>query len=263
VIDQQSDPNAPKPVTPAADPAATPAVTPAATPPAPRPVDRKTATLEQLEAAFTKVNGKDADIFTAEYDSLLAEINKTIGELGDGPVDLQRKRQLQLRADVLKLRIGVRDSLRKSEEAKRALNSEITSASAVVAEAERSRVYNLVGTLATSSVYDGKNLPVMYRVVSADTKAPLTLGYINPEQDPSLASKVGQLVGVIGEPIVDPVLKVAIIRPVRVDIVGQGSTSPALPLLQPTAVPRSEPAPSTPAPTSTTPAPVKPVEIVK
>lgn len=271
VIDQQSDPN--KPATaPAATPGPNDSSTPAATPPA-KAKDRTTATLEQIEAAFAKVNSRDADIFTAEYDSLLAEINKTIGELTDSPVDAQRKRQLQLRADVLKLRIGVRDSLKASEEAKRSLNTEITAASKVIAEAEKSRVYNLVGMLTASSIYDGKNLPVMYRVVSADAKVPTTLGYIDPAQDPTLASKVGQLVGVIGEAIVDPTLKIAVIRPVRVDLVGAGSGSPNLPLLQPTQItrpaaepakpaPAAVPAPTT-APASTEKAPPKPADIIK
>jgi hypothetical protein len=274
VIDQQSDPNKPAtaPTNPATPANPTDGSTPAATPPA-KAKDRTTASLEQIETAFAKVNSRDADIFTAEYDSLLAEINKTIGELTDSPVDAQRKRQLQLRADVLKLRIGVRDSLKASEEAKRSLNTEITAASKVIAEAEKSRVYNLVGMLTASSIYDGKNLPVMYRVVSADAKVPTTLGYIDPAQDPTLASKVGQLVGVIGEAIVDPTLKIAVIRPVRVDLVGAGSGSPNLPLLQPTQitrpaaepvkpVPAAVPAPTT-APASTEKAPPKPVDIIK
>lgn len=256
-IKQDSDPNKPA--------GAGPGDAPKTDTPKPA-VDRKTATLEQLESAFTKVNGKDADIFTAEYDSLLAEIQKTIGELGDGPIDVQRKRQLQLRADVLKLRIGVRDSLKKAEESKRSLNTEIKKASDVVAAAERSRVYNLVGTLTASSIYDGKNLPLMYRVVSADTKAPATLGYISPEKDPTLSAKVGQLVGVIGEAILDPTLKVSVIRPVRVDLIGQ-SGGEALPLLKPTEVPRSAPdakAPEAANPAAPkTPAPAKPAEIIK
>lgn len=284
-----AQPTTPPPTTPAAPaaaPGAAPGTAPGAQPapteikqdsgpaagpdettkPAAKPVDRKTATLEQLEAAFTKMNGKDVDIFTAEYDSLLAEVQKTIGELGDGPVDKGRKRQLQLRADVLKLRIGLRDSLRSAEEAKRGLNTEIKKASDVVAAAEKSRVYNLVGTLSASSIYDGKNLPLMYRVVSADAKAPATLGYISPEKDPALAAKVGQLVGVIGEAVMDPTLKVSVIRPVRVDLIGQAGGD-GLPLLKPTEVPRSAPdakAPEAANPGAPkTPAPAKPVDIIK
>lgn len=270
VIDQQSDPNKPA-VAPANPTNPADGTTPAAQPV--KAKDRTTATLEQIETAFAKVNSRETDIFSAEYDTLLAEINKTIGELTDSPVDAQRKRQLQLRADVLKLRIGVRDSLKASEEAKRSLNTDISAASKVIAEAEKSRVYNLIGTLSASSIYDGKNLPVMYRVVSADAKVPTTLGYIDPAQDPTLASKVGQLVGVIGEAIVDPALKIAVIRPVRVDLVGAGSGSSNLPLLQPTQITRPAAEPATPAPAAvparttapatTEKAPPKPVDIIK
>jgi hypothetical protein len=227
-----------------------------------KPVDRKTATLEQLESAFTKVNGADSDPMTAEYEPLLAEIQKTIAELGNGPLDAQRKRQLTIRADALKLRIGVRDSLRTLEESKRVLNTEIKKASDVVAAAEKSRVYNLVGTLTASGIYDGKNLPLMYRVVSADVKAPVTLGYISPGKDGALSAKVGQLVGVIGEAVMDPTLKVSVIRPVRVDLLGQGAGE-GLPLLKPTELPKAPPAKSPAATPAATPAPAKPIDIEK
>ncbi len=233
------------------------------TPPTPTKQQRHAASLEQIEAAYKLLGTRKADDFGAEYDQLLAEINKTIGELGDTPVDSQRKKQLQLRADVLKLRIDIRDSLKSVEASKRGLNSDIQKAQQVVDAADKSRVYTLVGTLASSTVYDGKAMPLMYRIVSAGTGAPTTLGYLKPEAAFKLESKVGQIIGVVGEAAYDETLKLNIVQPARVDLL-DSPTGTTLPTLQPTTLPTpilSDPAKtSRPAGGPTAP---KPVDVVK
>ena len=282
-----TDPNAPKPevipqtvpnpagATPPA-PGQTDTPTAPTTPPTtapeppkpaePTPAQRKAATLEGIEKSFKAMNSSQTDMFTAEYDQLLAEINKAIGELGDTAGDQARRRQLQLRADILKLRIDLRDSLRKNEEIKRGLNQDIVKASQAVAEAQKNRVYTLVGTLQASSVYDGTDLPLMYRVVSAGTESTTTLGYIRPEPSLKLESMVGRLVGVVGEASLDPTLKLNIVRPVRVDVVGEAG-SDALPTLNPTVLPRptpeQKPALPNPATRQPTPTPGAPKDVIK
>lgn len=285
-----TDPNAPKPeVIPQTvpNPAGTtppspgqtdtppaPTTTPTTTttepakPAVPTPAQRKAATLEGIEKSFKAMNSSQTDMFAAEYDQLLAEINKAIGELGNTAGDQARRRQLQLRADILKLRIDLRDSLRKNEEIKRGLNQDIVKASQAVAEAQKNRVYTLVGTLQASSVYDGTDLPLMYRVVSAGTESTTTLGYIRPEPTLKLETMVGRLVGVVGEASLDPTLKLNIVRPVRVDVVGEAG-SDALPTLNPTVLPRPTPAPEAtpalpnPATRQPTPTPGAPKDIIK
>lgn len=258
-IPQGGDPNA-KPVEPTKEPE--PAKEPVKR--EPTAAERQAATLTQLDEAFRKVNAKDVDVFTAEYDQLIAEINKTITGLGTTPNDESIKKQLQLRADVLKLRVDFRESMKIAEEARRKLNENIVKTSKVVAEAEKSKVYTMVGTLSASEVYDGKNLPKMYRVVSADTGAPVTLGYLKPDAAMGLDGKVGQVVGVIGEAAIDPTLKLNIITPVRVDLIGQtGDASlPQIPAA-PAPTPKPEEKPAVPAPKPKNDAPAKPSEIIK
>lgn len=234
----------------------------------PTAAERHAATLTQIDEAFRKLSAKETDLFTAEYDQLIAEINKTVAGLGTSPNDEGIKKQLQLRGDMLKLRVDLRDSMKTVEESRRKLNESIVKTSKVVAEAEKSKVYTAVGTLSSSDVYDGKNLPKMYRVVSADTGSPVTLGYLKPEAALMLESKLGQVVGVIGEAAVDPTLKLNIITPVRVDIVGQtGSgelpTIPAAPAPQVKPDDKPDDKPTIPAPKAKDNAPAKPGEIIK
>lgn len=230
----------------------------------PTAAERQAATLTQIDEAFRKLSARDTDLFTAEYDQLIAEINKTIAGLGTSPNDEGIKKQLQLRSDMLKLRADLRDSMKTVEESRRKLNESILKTSKVVAEAEKSKVYTAVGTLSSSDVYDGKNLPKMYRVVSADTGSPVTLGYLKPEAALALESKLGQVVGVIGEAAVDPTLKLNIITPVRVDVIGQAASGD-LPTIPAAPAPQAKPdeKPAIPAPKAKDNAPAKPGDIIK
>lgn len=230
----------------------------------PTAAERQAATLTQIDEAFRKLSAKDTDLFTAEYDQLIAEINKTVAGLGNSPNDEGIKKQLQLRSDMLKLRVDLRDSMKSVEESRRKLNESIVKTSKVVAEAEKSKVYTAVGTLSSSDVYDGKNLPKMYRVVSADTGTPVTLGYLKPETAMALESKLGQIVGVIGEAAVDPTLKLNIITPVRVDLIGHTGTGD-LPTIPAAPAPQAKPdaTPTIPAPKAKDNSPAKPGEIIK
>jgi hypothetical protein len=91
-------------------------------------------------------------------------------------------------------------------------------------------VYTIVGELRPSTVYDGKNLPLMYRVVSVGGTSPRTLGYLKPTKDVDVTKMINQVVGVIGEATMDRSLKLNIISPVKVDVLrSTGFTEPAAP----------------------------------
>jgi hypothetical protein len=110
--------------------------------------------------------------------------------------------------------------------------------------AEDGRVYTMIGQLQPSTVYDGKKLPLMFRVVSVGGVSPRTLGYLKDEKDMSLLGKVGAVVGVIGEAQLDRSLMLNVITPVRVDVLKPKSEVPAAPAPAPTVsgeVPIKEP----------------------
>lgn len=69
--------------------------------------------------------------------------------------------------------------------------------------------YDAVGKLLASSVYDGRNLPRMYRLV--DPASGRTIAYVQPG-GPVNARLLGKVVGVVGQSDYDPALKLQVIE---------------------------------------------------
>ncbi len=69
--------------------------------------------------------------------------------------------------------------------------------------------YDAIGRLLASSVYDGRTLPRMFRIVDATTGR--SLAYIRPVDSIDATQYLGKLVGIKGETAYDPALKLKII----------------------------------------------------
>jgi len=81
--------------------------------------------------------------------------------------------------------------------------------------------YDAVGRLVASSLYDGEDLPRLYRLV--DSMTGLTVGYVEPSDAVDLVDALGRTVGVVGETRYDPSLRLKIITPEALYIVsGEG-----------------------------------------
>lgn len=184
---------------------------PKASPAPAKPENRMVGSIERLEETFETVWKEP--VMTSEVGELMAEFQRAADKAKDNP-DLQK--QLQTRADALKLRVEFRDKARKQEEARAALNQHKSELEEEVANWEKSRVYTIVGELQPSTVYDGTRLPLMFRVVSVGGSSPRTLGYLKPGKDFDLTKMMGQVVGVIGDATLDRSLKLNIIDPVKV-----------------------------------------------
>lgn len=76
--------------------------------------------------------------------------------------------------------------------------------------------FDAVGRLNASLVYDGRRLPLLYRLQEPGEGA--TVAYLLPTRNFSLAELTGQLVGVSGDLRYDEALRLNIITPRRVDI---------------------------------------------
>ena len=220
--------------------------------------------VEQLERKFQSVTRQPIE--EAEYDALIGEYERAIDEASTNP-NSRRYQQLKRRLDILQLRQQARDTKLKLAATTSLADAKGEEAQRTVDEVGKTRVYSVVGTLQESTVYNGVELPLMYRVQSVGTQTPRTLGYIKPEAGIDFKSKVGQVVGVIGDSAVDRALKLNVITPVRVDVLQASNSStasptpaPATPPATPPASPRATPASSTPSTSvpaaSSTPAPV-------
>lgn len=81
--------------------------------------------------------------------------------------------------------------------------------------------FDAVGRLNASLVYDGRRLPLLYRLQEPGEGA--TVAYLLPTRSFSLAELTGQLVGVSGDLRYDEALRLNIITPRRVDILMETS----------------------------------------
>jgi hypothetical protein len=176
-----------------------------------KPEDRMIGNIETLEATFAEVWKQP--VMTAEVGELRAEYERAATAASAKP-ELQA--MLQKRVDALDLRIKARDTIRKQEEARASIDKKKSELSEEVAAWEKTRVYTVVGELQPSTVYDGKRLPLMYRVVSVGGSSVRTLGYLKASKDIDLTKMIGQVIGVIGDSTMDRSLMLNIIDPVRV-----------------------------------------------
>jgi len=188
------------------------------------PEKRRVGTLEQLEETFQAVRAQPDD--TAELDALFAELRRAAEQCGGDPKLKMRKTQLERRRDFVKLKMDLRDQRAEIDRAKRAIDEGNDRLRVKIAELERQRVYTIIGLLVPSTVYDGKRLPLMYRLQSVGTTAPPTIGYLAPKPELQLKSKLGMVVGVVGEQTMDRSLNLNVVNPMRVDVLqgapGQG-----------------------------------------
>lgn len=240
----------PKPpeTTPAATPGETkPGEQPATTPPsgtgptdgttpptaAPKPVSNRLKAVDAQTLDNLYREALKTPLEQVELDAVIAEFQRTIDSLKKEEGTERLQTQLGQRVRVLKMRADLQATLRQTTSSSEALKQQSEQAKAELAKLESMRQYAVVGRLVASSVYDGKQLPLMYRVLSPELTSTRTLAYVAPEATANLTDKVGKLVGVVGEPKFDESLRVNIVVPARVDVLG--------------AVPSSTPAPATPA----------------
>ncbi|MBL8885121.1 MAG: hypothetical protein JNK16_00555 [Phycisphaerales bacterium] len=176
---------------------------------------RSAARIKELDQAFDRVNAQP--LGEAEYETLISEYERTIQQLS-GQLSPRQRAQLEQRLNILKFRKDLRQqqlALLNESGSAQAQNQQVLQG---VAQVEATRVYSIVGQLQPSTVYNGQTLPLMFRIQSVGTSVPRTLGYIKPDPQFNLESKLGQIVGVIGEASMDKDLKLNVITPVRIDL---------------------------------------------
>ena len=159
-----------------------------------------------------------AEALDEALDELLAEYQRTLSAEQDKGQDEKVLDALRRRIAWLELRIKTRDQRRALDEALARASSQERTISQQLSDWQANRSYTMVGRLAPSAIYDGRRLPLMYRVQSVDPlTGPRTIGYLRPAPGERLDHRLGQIVGVIGETTDDDALSLRIIQPERVD----------------------------------------------
>lgn len=152
--------------------------------------------LEALSAAFDAVRRQGT--LEAEVDELEAAFQRVLANTPDTQDNASTRTWLQQRLTLLEIRKDLQESLQKVAEAKARLEAGNEQSAEAMAQLQAGRIYDFVGKLEKSAVYNGNRLPLMYRLVSVGEGIPRTLGYIEPKDGLELERKLGVLVGVTG-----------------------------------------------------------------
>ncbi len=260
-IDQSAAPAGTSPAAPATTAPSTPAST--TPPPAPviTPSQRTTARIKELDQAFERVNSQP--LGEAEYETLISEYERSINGLS-GQLSPRQRSLLEQRLNILKFRKDLRQqqlALLNESSSEQQRNQQVLQK---VSEVEASRVYSIIGQLQPSTVYNGQTLPLMFRIQSVGTSVPRTLGYIKPDPRFALDSKIGQVVGVIGETSMDKALNLNVITPVRIDLLQGVQIQPSQqPAVQIPAAPSGQQLPPVQLPEQQQPPKKAPIDINK
>lgn len=208
-IERNETPTAPRQnQTPAQTPTQTPDQQPAVQPteqpvqfenrtdPARRDALDPLPSLEALSAAFDAVRRQGT--LEAEVDELEAAFQRVLANTPDNQENASTRTWLQQRLTLLEIRKDLQESLQKVAEARARLEAGNERSAEAMAQLQAGRIYDFVGKLEKSAVYNGNRLPLMYRLVSVGEGIPRTLGYIEPKEGLDLDRKLGVLVGVTG-----------------------------------------------------------------
>ncbi len=170
-----------------------------------------TERLNALEGAFIRL--REEPIETAEVNVL----RELFVELSTDP-KAERQVEMYSRSRAEQLRIWSELQVKRRE--LKLLRSQLEVAGedvqAVKYSLQTSGSYTAVGRIAASTVYDGTQLPRLYRI--QDPATGRTIAYIRPQKKLDLTGMLDQLVGVIGEKAYDGSLRLNIIDPERIDL---------------------------------------------
>ncbi len=212
----------PTPASEAAPSATAPVVTP-------KPViaeeDALMKRVDTLAEVFTEVQKQP--VRQAEFEPVIAEFEQAIASLSDSEVDQVLKGFLQTRLDLLKLRQEVRQQLVAMETSAETLEAETKRVEQLVEQLSNAGQYVVVGRLTPSTVYDGRRLPLMYRIESADSGLARTLAYLSPAAGEDFAPMLGRIVGIVGAIETDADRNIKIVRHTAVDLIKEANPAPA------------------------------------
>ncbi|MBY0311216.1 MAG: hypothetical protein K2W85_04025 [Phycisphaerales bacterium] len=205
----------PKSPTPAPTSAAPmPAAVAQPTRPSPE-VTKRIDDIALLRDMFDRVNrGTDNE---SEVQTVISEFNRKIDALGTTGEDGRLRRALEDRRGALLLKQEIIETRRRLRDTS-GVDERLRMVRVAIEDVEKQAVYTIVGRILPSTVYDGKRgMPLMYRVESADLSSTRTVGYVVPREGIELLTKMGKMVGIVGDAKFDSALGLNIVAPMRVD----------------------------------------------
>ena len=136
--------------------------------------------------------------------------------MNDAECEAEIRNVVETRVKQLIVQIEAQQRIRQLKELRSAIDSDTDQVRAIKIALEARSDYTVVGILNASSIYDGKRLPLLYRLV--DPAVGQTVAYVTAKNPAQLATMLGTLVGIRGEKRYDEALRVSVIDPTAVEI---------------------------------------------
>lgn len=178
------------------------------------PASSKPASLDDLESAWTAFQSQaEGDRQLGDYTELR---DRYLVLASSSDSSAATRHRARLRAEQILLQTEIQSRL---TELRRLQEQNLMDLRAIreIREVMESRGdFDAVGRLNASLVYDGRRLPLLYRLQEPGEGA--TVAYLLPTRNFSLAELTGQLVGVSGDLRYDEALRLNVISPRRVDL---------------------------------------------
>lgn len=169
------------------------------------------ATLADLDGVWNTVKGQRGD--DSEMDTLRS---RYLALADESRSDMTVAGKAKHRAEQLRLQIEVSSRMREVGAARAQLSSDAEVLAGIARALEARSDYTAVGVLNASMVYDGKRLPLLYRLQDAGTGQ--AVAYLVPGDDFQLSTMLGNLLGVKGKVEFDEALRVNILSARSIDL---------------------------------------------
>lgn len=166
-------------------------------------VSDKLKALEQqmIPLFFKPLEQQPVDDMIKQYEAIQRE-----------PLPAMDKQIVKMRLAALQKNKGLKETLSSIQ----AAQANPVQVQAIEAQPGAPLQYDAIGTLLASSVYNGLNLPRMFRVVDPATGR--TIVWVEPTSQIDPKSYLGKVVGVIGKQEYDPALKFNVLDVQRIDV---------------------------------------------
>jgi len=174
-------------------------------------------TLDGLERQFNAVRAEPEA--SAEYAALKGEYEKLAAESNAaGSV----KGVANTRAQQISYMLEAQTATEEMRRTKASHEANKKGIADLILNIQRRADFTAIGILNASTVYDGQQLPELYRICDPMTSA--TIAYVEPNADIAMAPMIGTLVGVKGGKDFDPALRLSVIKPLSIDMLTQRDT---------------------------------------
>lgn len=185
------------------------------------PMDQVIRRSRELDEAYAAVGSQRTP--DAEIRPLIMEYQGLIQLAASTPLADEVARYAQARIDLLNIRLEIQQTMEELDAIRAATDEAAENFGEIGELLAGRRDYIVVGRLVPSAIYNGKRLPLMYRLQSVEGGSGRTLAYITPNEDIAIDSMLNAIVGVAGAQRRQGNSGVRIIEPTVIDVLRAGA----------------------------------------